>query len=198
MNTVTSVELLNQRNSAITYSACSFSTYCFIFSKIISVKDTWVLGSFSSGTSKLNNLLYIRIHEGLQILCLGRSEAWAAGLMKWALATGQPRQQDRGGQTSQWDLQLAGVRRKEGMGADLLWCFPRGSALWDAPGNSSQPGWMRHSPSQRFNFLWFTQTEFPFRKFLMSPLYWILNSERWYLLWWCQKAWRHGMTISKC
>lgn len=115
MNAVWSVELLlNQRNSAITYSAHSFSTYCFIFSKVILVKDTSVLGSFSSGTSKLNNLLYIRIHEGLQILCLGRSEAWAAGLMKWAWATEQPREQDRGGQTSQWDLQLAGVE-KEGV-----------------------------------------------------------------------------------
>lgn len=114
MNAVWSVELLNQRNSAITYSAHSFSTYCFIFSKVILVKDTSVLGSFSSGTSKLNNLLYIRIHEGLPILCLGRSESWAAGLMKWAWATEQPREQDRGGQTSQWDLQLAGVE-KEGM-----------------------------------------------------------------------------------
>ena len=35
MNAVWSVELLNQRNSAITYSARSFSTYCFIFSKVI-------------------------------------------------------------------------------------------------------------------------------------------------------------------
>ena len=101
------------RNSAITHYALSFSNYCFIFSSNILVKGTSVLGPFSSGRNKLNNLLYIRIQEELQSPHLGRpatdtSEAWAAGLMKWAWATLQQREQDRGGETSQWDIQLAG------------------------------------------------------------------------------------------
>lgn len=99
------------RNSAISYSSLASSNYYFIVSSKLLVKDTLGLGS-----SKLNNLLFIRINKKKCRALPGAISYLHTGLIKCE----KYREKDRRKRVDKTASRV-GARMKEWMGANFPW-----------------------------------------------------------------------------